>query len=220
MDFEISLWLSCSKDFRGLNQLLSQFSSVIQSYPTLCNPMDRSTPGLPVHHQLSGVYPNSRSLSQWWHPTISSSVILFSSCLQSFQASGSFQMSQFFASGGQSIRVSASASFLPMNAQDWSALGWTGRIFLQSKGLLRVFSNTTVQKHQFFVDQLYLWSSSHIHTWLLEKPPSWVRKIPGEGHGNPLSYSCLENPMDRGAWQATVHRVTQSQFLVSFFWCT
>ena len=115
-------------------------------------------------------------------------------------------MCQFFASGGQSI--GASASVLSMNIQDWSSLGWTGLIFLQSKGLLRVFSNTTVQKHQFFGDQLYLWSSSHIHTWLLEKPPSWVRKIPGEGHGNPLSYSCLEKPMDRGAWWATVQYLT------------
>ena len=90
--------------------------------------------------------------------------------LQSFPASGSFQMSHFFASGGQSIRVSAAASVLPMNMQDWFHLGWTGWISLQSKGLSRVFSNTTVQKHQFFSTQLYLWSNSHIHTWLLEKP--------------------------------------------------
>ena len=94
----------------------------------------------------------------------------FSSCPQSFPASGSFQMSQFFTSGGQSIRVSASASVLPMNTQDWSCLGWTGWISLQSKGLSRVFSNTTVQKHQFFGAQLSLQSNSHIHTWLLEKP--------------------------------------------------
>ena len=101
------------------------------------------------------VYPNSRPLSQWYHPTISSSVIPFSSCLQSFPASGSFQMSQLFASGGQSIGVSASISVLPMNTQDWS-LGWSGLISLQSKGLSRVFSNTTVQKHQFFGTQLSL----------------------------------------------------------------
>ena len=113
---------------------------------------------------------NSCPLSQWCHPTISSSVIPFSSCLQSFPASGSFQMSQLFTSGGQSIRVSASTSVLPMNTQDWSPLGWTGWISLQSKGLSRVFSNTTVQKHQFFCAPLSLWSSSHIHTWLLEKP--------------------------------------------------
>ena len=106
--------------------------------------------------------------SQWCHPTISSSVVPFSFCLQSFPASGSFQMSQFFASGGQSI--TASASVLPMNTQDWSPLGWSGWISLQSKGLSRDFSNTTVQKHQFFGAQLSLWSNSHICTWPLEKP--------------------------------------------------
>ena len=94
----------------------------------------------------------------------------FSSRLQSFPASGSFQISQFFASGSQSIRVSALASVLPMNIQDWFPLGWTGWISLQSKGLSRVFSNTTVQKHQFFGTQLSLLSNSHIHTWPLEKP--------------------------------------------------
>ena len=100
--------------------------------------------------------PNSCPLSQWCHPTISSSVVPFSSSLQSFPASGSFQMSQLFASGSQSIGVSASASVLPMNAQGWSPLEWTGWISLQSKGLSRVFSNTTVQKHQFFDAQLSL----------------------------------------------------------------
>ena len=103
-----------------------------------------------------GVYSNSCPLSWWCHSTISSSVIPFSSWLQFFQASESFQMSQFFTSGGQSIGVSASASVLPMNTQDWSPLGWTGWIFLQSKGLSRVFSNTTVQKHQFLSTQLSL----------------------------------------------------------------
>ena len=102
------------------------------------------------------VYSNSCPLSQWCHPTISSSVIPFSSCLQSFPASGSFQMSQFFTSSGQNIGVSASTSLPPMNTQDWSPLGWTGWISLQSKGLSRVFSNTTVQKHQFFGAQLSL----------------------------------------------------------------
>ena len=101
------------------------------------------------------VYSNSRPLSQWCHPTISSSVIPFS-CLQSFPASGSFSVSQFFASGGQSIGVSTSTSVLPMNTQHWYPLGWTGWISLQSKGLSRVFSNTTVQKHQFFSAQLSL----------------------------------------------------------------
>ena len=97
----------------------------------------------------------------------------FSSCPQSLPASGSFPMSQLFAWGGQGIRVSASASVLPMNTQDWSPLGWTGWIFLQSKGLSRVFSNTTVQKHQFFDAQLSSQSNSHIHTWPLEKPQPW-----------------------------------------------
>ena len=114
------------------------------------------------------VYPNSCPLSRWCHPIISSSVVPFSSCLQSFPRSGSFPMSQLFTSGLQSIGVAASTSVLPMNTQDWSPLGWTGWISLQSKGLSRVFSNTTVQKHQFFGAQLSLKSNSHIHTWLLE----------------------------------------------------
>ena len=101
-------------------------------------------------------YPNSCPLSRWCHPTISSSVIPFSSCLQPFPASGSFQMSQFLASGGQSIRVSASTSVFPMNIQDWFPLGWTGWISLQSKWLSRVFTNTTVQKHKFFTAKLSL----------------------------------------------------------------
>ena len=117
-----------------------------------------------------GVYPNSCPLNWWCHPTISSSVIPFSSCPQSFSASGSFQMSQLSASGGQSIGVSASTSVLPMNTQVWSPLGWADWISLQSKELSRVFSNTTVQKHQFFGAQLSLSSNFHIHTWLLEKP--------------------------------------------------
>ena len=117
-----------------------------------------------------GVYPKSHPLSQWCHPTISSYVISFSSCPQSFPASGSFPMSQLFASGGQSIGVLASTSVLPMNTQDWSSLGWTGQISLQSMGLSRVFSNTTVQKHQFFGAQLSLQSNLYIHTWLLKKP--------------------------------------------------
>ena len=103
-----------------------------------------------------GVHPNPCSLSWWCHPTISSSVFPFSSCPQSFPASGSFPMSQLFASGGQSIGVSASASVLPMNTQNWSPLGWTGWISLQSRGLSRVFSNTTVQKYQFFSAQFSL----------------------------------------------------------------
>ena len=109
------------------------------------------------------VYSNSCPLSQWCHLAISSSVIPFSSSLQSFPASGSFLMSQFFASVGQSIGVSASTSVLPMNSLDWFPLGWSGLISMQSKGLSRVFSNTTVQKHQFFGPQYSLKSNSHIH---------------------------------------------------------
>ena len=124
----------------------------------------------PCPSPTPGVYTNSCLLSRWCHPTISSSVVPFSSCSQSFPASGSLQMSQFFASGGQSIGASASASVLPMNIQDWFPLEWTGWISLQSKGLSRVFSSTTVHKHQFFSTQLSLQSNSHIHTWLLEKP--------------------------------------------------
>ena len=107
------------------------------------------------------VHSNSCPLSRWCHPTISSSVIPFSSCLRGLPASGSFQMSQLFPSGGQSIGVSASASVLPRNIQDWFPLGWTGWISLQSKGLSRVSSNTTVQKHQFFGTRLSLWSNSN-----------------------------------------------------------
>ena len=193
--------------------IVMQFSSASQSCPNLYDPMDCSTPGFSVHHQLQfiitgpiysmlthlyllslvpysvlphlyssfssvqfshsvmsnslrphelqqarppcssqtpWIYPNSCPLSWWCHPTILSSVIPFSSLPQSFLASGSFQMSQLFALNGQSIGVSASSSVLPMNTQDWSPLGWTDWISLQFKGLSRVFSNTTVQKHQFF----------------------------------------------------------------------
>ena len=124
-----------------------RFSSVAQSCPTLCDPVDCSTPGLPVQHQLPE-FTQTHIHWVWRHPTISSSVIPFSSCLQSFPPSGSFQMSQLFISGGQSIGVSASASVLPINIQDWFPLGLTGWISLKSKGLSRVFSNTTLQKNQ------------------------------------------------------------------------
>ena len=115
------------------------------------------------------VYSKSCPLSQWCHPTISSSVIPFSSCLQTFPDSGSFQMRQLFASGNWSTGVSALTQVFTRNIQDWFPLGWTDWISLLSKGLSRVFSNTTVQKHQFFSAQISLWSNSHIHTWLLEK---------------------------------------------------
>ena len=129
--------------------------------------MNHSTPGFPVHHQQPEF---TQTHVHWVGDAIQPSHPLSSpSCPQSFPASGSFQMSQLFTSGDQSIGFSTSASVLPMNIQDWSPLGWTGWISLQSKGLSRVFSNTTVKKHQFFSAQLSLWSNSHIHTWLLEK---------------------------------------------------
>ena len=124
----------------------------------------------PCQSPTPWVYSYSCPLSWWCHPIISSYVIPFSSSLKFFLALGSFQMSQFFIPGGQSIGVSASASVLPMNIQDWFPLGLTGWISLQSKGSSRVFSNTTVQKHQFFGAQLSSQSNSHIHTWPLEKP--------------------------------------------------
>ena len=133
-----------------------QFSLVAQSCPTLCDPMDCSAPGLPVHHQLLEF---TQTHVHWVGDAIQPSHPLsspFPPALQSFPTSGSFQMSQFFTSCGQSIGVSASTSVLPMNTQDWSLLGWTGLISLQPKGLSRVFSNTTVQKHQFFSTQLSL----------------------------------------------------------------
>ena len=124
----------------------------------------------PCPSPIPGVHANSCPLSRWCHPAISSSVLPFSSCPQSLPGSESFPISQLFAWGGQSIGVSALASFLSKNTQGWSPLEWTGWISLQSKRLSRVFSNTTVQKHQFFDAQLSLKSNSHIHTWPLEKP--------------------------------------------------
>ena len=125
---------------------------------------------LPCPSPTPRVYSNSSPLSRWCHPTISSSLVPFSSRLQSSPASGPFQMSLFFTPGGQSIGVSASASVLPMNFHAWYSLGLFGLISLQSKGLSRVFSNITVQNHQFFGTQPSLWSNSYIHAWLLEKP--------------------------------------------------
>ena len=132
----------------------SQFSSVQSlSHVRLFVPHELQHARPPCPSSTSRVHPNPCPESRWCHATISSSVVPFSSCPQSFQASESFQMSQLFTSGGQSIGVSASTSVLPMNTQDWSPLGWTDWISLQSKGLSRVFSNTTVQKHQFFCTQ-------------------------------------------------------------------
>ena len=125
---------------------------------------------LPCPSPTPRVYSDSSPLSWWCHPTISSSVVPFSSRHQSFPASGSFPRSQLFTSGGQSIGVSATASVLPMSIQGWFPLGLNSLTSFQSKGLSTVFSNTTVQKHQFLCIKLSLWSKSHIHTWLLEKP--------------------------------------------------
>ena len=144
-------WLVNTPYFQWRLQV--QFSSVTQSCPTICDPMNCSTPDLPVHHQLLEF---TETHVHRVSPTISSSVIPFSSRLQSFPAWGSFPISQFFASGGQNIGVSALASVLPVNIQDSFPLGWTGWISLLSKGLSSVFSNTTVQKHQFFGAQLSL----------------------------------------------------------------
>ena len=145
-----------------------QFSCSVMSDSLRLHELQHTRP--PCPSPTPGVYPNPCPLSWWYHPTISSSVVPFSSCPQSFPASGSFPVSQLFAWGGQSTGVSALASVLPMNTQDWSPLGWTGWISWQSKGLSRVFSNTTVQKHQFFSAQLSSQSNSHIHTWPLGKP--------------------------------------------------
>ena len=129
---------------------------------------------VPCPSPIPGASSNSSLLSQWCHPAISSSIIPFSSCLQSIPASGSLPVSQSFTSGGQRIGVLASALVLLMNIQDWFPWGLTGLISLKSKGLSRVFSNTIVQNHQFFCSQLSLWSNSYIHTWLLEKPLLWL----------------------------------------------
>ena len=156
----LTIWrcrVDTSLKFVKMHSLWSiiKFSSVTSLCPTLqSHELHHTRPPCPL--PTPGVHTNPCPSSRWCHPTISSSVIPFSSRFQSFPASGSFQMSQLFASGGQSIGVSASTSVLPMNTQDWSPLGWTGWIPLQSKGLSRVFSNTTVQKHQFFGAQLSL----------------------------------------------------------------
>ena len=144
--YQKSEYIFCNTD------LSVQFNSSVMSDSLWPHRLQHARP-----HCLSptpGVYSDSSPLHWWCHPDISSSVIPFSSCPKSFPASGSFQMSRFFASGGHSIRVSASTSVFPINIQDWFPLGWTGWISLQSKGLSRVFSNTTVQKHQFFGAQL------------------------------------------------------------------
>ena len=180
---------------------LSFLLLVTKLWRTICNPMN--------YRDCPRVCSNSCPLSWWYYPTISSSA---PPALQSFLASGSFPMDQLFASGDQSIGASATALVLSMNIQGWFPLWLTSLISLQSKELSRVFSSTTVQKHQFFSIQPSLWSNSYICIWLLEKPyrplsTKWclcfLIHCPGERNGNPLQYSCLENFMDRRAWQAT-----------------
>ena len=150
---------------------------VTKSCPTLCDPHGLQHTRLPSPSLSPGACSNSCPLCQWRHPTISCSVVPFSSCPQSFPASGCFPRSQIFTSGGQIIGASASASVLPVNIQDWFPLGWTGLISFQSKGLSRVFSSTTVWKDQFFGAQASLWSTPPIHTWLLEKSWLWLDRI-------------------------------------------
>ena len=145
-----------------------QFSCSVRSDSLLSHELQHAR--LPCPSPTPRACSNSCPSSWWCHPTISSSVVPFSSRLQSFPASRSFPVSEFFASDGQRIGISASASVLPVNIQDWFPWGLSGWIPLQSKGLSRVFSNTAVQKHPFFGSQFSLYSNSHIHTWLLEKP--------------------------------------------------
>ena len=164
-------WLETARTWIAICLSLKPISLVHFSHSVMSNslrPHGLQHTRPPCLSPAPRVYSDSCSSSRWCHPTISFSLIPFSSCLQSFLASGSFPMNQLFVSGGQSIGVLASVSVLPMNIQVWFPLGWTGWISLPSKGLSRVFSNTTVQKHQFFSSQVSLQPNFHIHTWLLE----------------------------------------------------
>ena len=166
----------CSKHERW-SLLASTFCSVQFSRSVVSDslrPHESQHARTPCPSPSPGVHWDSRPSSQGCHPAISSSVVPFSSCPQSLLESESFPMSQLFTWGGQSTGVSALVSFLPKKSQGWSPSEWTGWISLQSKGLSRVFSNTTVQKHKFFGAQLSWWSNSYIHTWLLEKPQLWL----------------------------------------------
>ena len=163
------IWKTSQWEKSSIYSVFFQFSSVAQSCPTLWDPMNRSTPGLPVHHHLTEfIQTHVHRVGDAIQPSYP--LLSPSPPAPNPSQHQSFPMSQLFTSGGQSTGVSASASVLPVNTQDWSPLGWTGWISLQSKGLSRVFSNTTVQKHQFFSAQLSSQSNSHIHTWPLEKP--------------------------------------------------
>ena len=166
--FLINLLLSVSLSPPKVIHFIVQFSSVAQSFLTLRHHESQHARP-PCPSPTLRVHSNSCPSSRWCHPAISSSVVPFS-CPQSLPASGSFPISQLFAWGGQSTGVSALALLLHMNTQDWSPLGWTGWTSSQSKGLSRVFSNTTVQKYQLFSAQLSSQSNSHIHTWPLGKP--------------------------------------------------
>ena len=173
-----------------------QFSSVAQSCPTL-RPHESQHARPPCPSPTPGVHSDSRPWSQWCHPAISSSVVPCSSCPQSLPASESFPMSPLSTWGGQSTGVSALASFPPKKSQGWSPSEWSGWISLQSKGLSRVFSNTAVQKHQFFSAQ----PSSHYSQCIVYL---------GVGNDNMLQYSCMDNTMDRGNWWVTIHGVAKS----------
>ena len=162
------IWLEYNYLLESEDKTSVQFSCSVVSDSLQPHESQHARP--PCPSPTPGVHSNSCLSSQWCHPAISSSVVPFSSCPQSLPASGSFPMSQLFAWGGQNIGVSATASVPPMNTQDWSPLGWTGWISFQSKGLSRVFSNTTVQKHQFFGAQPSSQSNCHLHTWPLENP--------------------------------------------------
>ena len=157
-------WLVYLTGTSSYNCVVVQLLSHVQLFEIPWTAARQASLSITISQSLLKLWP----LSRWCHPIISSSVIPFSSHPQSFPASGSYQVSQLFPSGGQSIESSASASVLPMNIQGWFPLGWTGWISLQSKGLSRVFSSTTFQKHQFFDTQPSLWSNSHIRDWLLE----------------------------------------------------
>ena len=163
-----SLLFSVKAQHESAISSVSQFSRSVVSDSLQPHESQHARP--PYPSQTPGVYSNTCSSNWWCHPAISSSVVPFSSWPQSLPALGSFPVSQLLTWGGQSIGVSASASVLPMNTQDWFPLGWIGWISLQSKELSRVFSNTIVQKHPFFHVQLSSPSNSHIHTWPLEKP--------------------------------------------------
>ena len=215
-----------SRIYLGLPLSSVQFSCSVVSYSLWPHGLQHSRP--PCPSPTPRVWSNSCPSCWWCHPTISPSAIPFSSYIQSFPASGSFSMSQFFISVDQNIGISASASVLPMNIQDWFPWGLTDLMSFQAKGLSRVFSNNIVQKHQFFGGQLsFIVQLSHPYmtTGKTIALTRWTfvckvmsllfnmlsRLVIGEGNGTPLQYSCLENPMDGGAWWAVV-RTSPSLF--------